>query len=123
MNKERLLNVAKALRESPNPERFSMRLYAHACDTPACALGHYAHSDLQDEFALGDDDFVYHQPTGRQVNAYDREVLEHFDFGYSEDGEELSRELFSSHGCGGARTALKAAEFIERWVAEREAAR
>lgn len=56
----RLLDVALALRESKNPEAFTMRfytwgwsstgyvLYPHPCRNPECALGHYAaRSDLQ----------------------------------------------------------------------------
>lgn len=43
MNKERLLNVAKALRESTTPpDLFTMRFVMRECGTPACALGHYA---------------------------------------------------------------------------------
>src|SRR6187551_2522759 len=48
---KRLMNVAKALRESPNAGRFDMGCYIHSgseeegeknwCGSPACALGHY----------------------------------------------------------------------------------
>lgn len=58
----RLLNVARALRESPNPKAFTMLRFVHGddsfsntvgsaadwCGTPACALGHYgSRTDLQ----------------------------------------------------------------------------
>lgn len=129
MNTERLLNVARALRESPAPEKFTMGSYLHTCGTPACALGHYAaRRDLQSIFKPfkgkwagfvslvepryeidpdGDNYFSAHD-----VDYDEKEVLEHFEI-----DDEQARELFSGEGCGGARTAFEAAEYIENFVA------
>ena len=61
--RQRLLNVVRALRESPKPKAFSMDWYGYGpneafpCGTPQCALGHYAaREDLQDFLRLGCDD-------------------------------------------------------------------
>lgn len=113
MNKERLLNVAKALRESPNPEQFSMGTEVHGCGAPACAWGHYAaRRDLQDvakiERRPGTDVFDTAPSYCSDV------VIEHFDISW----DEWSQLFSAAEGCGRANTALEAAEFIERFVAE-----
>ena len=112
MNKERLLNVAKACRESPNPSMFTMNRYGHNCGTPACALGHYAaRGDLQDEFYLSSSGcFVAHGGGGVYMRT-----LEHF--GITTDQED---ELFGSEGCGCAETPEEAAKYIEQFVVENE---
>lgn len=126
MNTERLLNVAKALRESPNPDKFSMELI-HSCGSPACALGHYAaRSDLQQTFMLSPEAWGFRLiGTGPEdwLLFDGKEVCEHFDI-----TEEQARELFRDSnyedygeipcGCGGAKTAIEAADYIERFVAE-----
>ena len=116
MRKDRLLNVARALRESKNPEDFDMGMYGHACGTPACALGHYAaREDLQHTFTLDavNDSIL----VGEDWVGFDsRDVRDHFGITPSE-----ALELFEAEGCAGAKTAIEAAEFIERVVAEREA--
>ena len=110
MNKERLLNVAKALRESPNPDAFTMRTIAHPCGTPGCALGHYAaRRDLQDAFNL---DHAGYLTSISDESPFETE-LKHF--GISEEQED---ELFGAWGCADAKTPLAAAEYIERFVAE-----
>ena len=128
MNRGRLLNVARALRESPNPEKFSMDVYAHPCGTPACAFGHYAaRPDLQSAFRLEDGTPVSAEGICRMY--YLEDVLDHFGITI-----EDARELFSGGGdpfevedeyrkcgCGGAKTAIEAAEFVERWVEAHEA--
>lgn len=122
MNKERLLNVAKACRESRNPDQFSMARYVNTCGTPACAFGHYAaRADLQDEFSINteqnpkrwNDEGVHDKKTGEQIWYDSDEVLAHFDA-----TEEELKVLFNTRGCGGARTPEQAAEYIERFVAE-----
>lgn len=130
MNKERLLNVAKALRESPNPAEFSMGTY-QSCGTPACALGHYAaRQDLQDDFELGEKFGI--APRGAR-SAYDirgdtltycgREVCSHFGI-----TEGQATQLFADGdpdedegsgipvGCGNPINAVAAAEYIEHFV-------
>ena len=112
MNKERLLNVAQALRESPNQDRFTMRqfVYApdaeHTCGSPACALGHYAfRGDLQKTFTP--DSF---RTGGLACDA--PEVQEHFGI-----TSRQACQLFSAAGCGEAQTTSAAAEYIEKFVA------
>lgn len=131
MNKERLLNVAKALRESPSPADFSMDLINFTsiagCNTPACAIGHYAYrKDLQDAFELRESSLGFYKANSsdhKQLMYEGPEVCAHFgitqgqadqlfrDSDIDEDGEG------TPCGCGGAVTAIEAAEYIERFVA------
>jgi hypothetical protein len=116
VNKDRLLNVARALRESPKPEAFYMGEYAQDCGTPACALGHYAHRvDLQDVFMLRDNlVFLCGAPIDAwetHYDYYDDDVCDHFGISVGQ-----ACELFSANGCGHAKTAIEAAEYIENFV-------
>lgn len=122
IHRKRLLNVAKALRESPTPRRdFSMGSYTAPCGTPACALGHYAmRRDLQKTFRLArllpDHNKLWLAlPNGTTIDYFKAPVLEHFGIDRDEAGD-----LFSTCGCGGARTAAQAARFIERFVARKD---
>jgi hypothetical protein len=113
MRADRLLLVAKALRESPDPSDFTMDIYAHSCGSPACALGHYAHRrDLQDKVFLSE--FGFLRPArGRHIdfNAF-RWAQKHFEI-----EKRAVDELFDAGGCGNAQTALEAALYIEDFVA------
>jgi hypothetical protein len=111
MNKERLLNVAKALRESPNPDLFTMARYGFDCGTPACALGHYAaRPDLQDFFKLKQNGMLV--LTENDEVPYGEDEMEHFGI-----DEKQAAELFGTEGCGNAQTPIEAAEYIEQFVA------
>lgn len=121
MNKERLLNVAKALRESPDPDVFDMGEIFHSCGTPSCAFGHYVwRTDLQDEFeqvslSPGSAGWAIWSKTKGRLVIYERAVAEHFDL-----TEDQSNELFDP-GCGLDRvceTHLEAANYIENFVKE-----
>ena len=119
IHKKRLLNVAKALRDSPNPEKFTMEQFAYHCGTPACAVGHYAaRRDLQKSFKLkqsesccslanNDGEFVF--VDGPTANA----LMDHFGLKYN----EVTR-LFGEEGCRKAKRPLTAAKYIERFVAK-----
>ena len=121
MNKERLLNVAKACRESPRPDKFTMQAF-HLCGTPCCAFGHYAaRRDLQQVFQLDT------SKDGRcgigkiRVGVWGatRDLKWVWDFYQSHFGitEDDAFLLFAAEGCGDARTPIEAAEYIERFVA------
>lgn len=116
MNRERLLNVARALRESPNPERFAMDHWALGCRTPACAAGHYAaRRDLQDVFYLDARGVLCECRIGPlRLDAALTRLAIHFGV-FEEDTESL----FGARGCGGAQTTIEAAKYIERFVADR----
>ena len=131
IHQKRLLNVAKALRESPKPAAFSMENYGEdgtkglpenskskkACGSPACALGHYAaRLDFQRTFRLvfSWDDFPTIHAGKREVGYISDEILAHF--GITEDDAE---ELFSGDGCGRAKSPKGAALYIERFVARK----
>lgn len=138
MNKERLLNVAKALRESPNPGKFDMGAYVHPCGTPACAFGHYAaRSDLQSQFTQHGTSKFWEgiDVIGGQENVSyaDPVVLDHFGITESQADrifsdadyvhewlEETDEALPGSFLALSAKTANEAAEWIERFVAEHE---
>lgn len=121
MNKERLLNVAKALREAKNPEAFNMNFHLdHECGTPACAFGHYAaRQDLQGAFKIAFDGrwkaYNIETTDGQNENVWWSDECVHEHFGVT---EIEARELFFTDGCGNAKSALDAAEFIERYVIE-----
>lgn len=111
MNKERLLNVAKALREAPEPEKFTMIQFVHlapegGCGSPACALGHYAfRQDLQSAFTQD----TFGPQSG--IGCASEEVLEHFGI-----TEMQACQLFDSRGCDDANTPTEAADYIEKFV-------
>lgn len=152
MNKrqaQRLLRVALSLRQSPNPNVFSMELYVHDkfsvsdvlnldynengdaidsngkvvaeaafCGTPACALGHYgARNHLQPVMRIGETEtYDEKRPAllyrnNRCVDFIDQKIQNHFGI-----DEEQSEELFGCDGCGGARTPIEAARYIEKFV-------
>ena len=139
VQKKRLLNVARALRESKRPKLFKMDYYVYGewfysfmtpeefktevefCGTPACALGHYAsRTDLQRLLQVEKtsgrehpDAKMVFRSNGVPADIFDREVQEHFGL-----DEEESEELFGSHGCDDARTPVQAARYIERFVRE-----
>lgn len=116
--RERLLNVARALREDPDPPKFCMAFF-HDCGTPGCALGHYAaRNDLQSAFYLRrkSDWLGIRTKTGRAagpaIGFDDIRVSEHFGLSCYDEAEEL----FGTRGCGNAKTPIKAAEYIEAFV-------
>jgi len=131
LHAERLLNVARALREAPVPEAFTMRYFGYSCGTPtpACAVGHYAaRADLQDVFqlvpletdliaarlaarlAVRDESGEWHLIGGGGQAL--RDAISHFGIDYGEWDT-----LFDQQGCGNAQTPEAAAEYIERFVA------
>lgn len=127
MNRERLLNAVRALRESPSPCNFNMALWAYRCGTPGCVMGHYAaRPDLQSEFELGMFEhelgpFILRrresEPSAHRKPLQPWDFAEHFDI-----TPDDASELFGSGGCDRATTPIEAAEYIERFVAAREAA-
>lgn len=145
---KRLLNVARALREAhAAKKKFNMDKFvfgqasainygdrflvgqprnveAESCGTPACALGHYAsRTDLQrfvkiqyhkDDFGIKYAELAYFGSRDSGVDYCDSEFERHF--GISLEETEL---LFSWDGCNGAKTALAAAKYIERFVKQK----
>jgi len=137
INAKRLLNVAKALRESPSPKMFTMETFVYGseddavlglntgpefCGTPACALGHYgSRRDLQRLFKIevatledAEDkaELVYADTC--PVGYDDTEVVRHFGISFDD-----CQKLFSPEGCGGAKSVKAAAKYIEKFVASR----
>ena len=117
----RLLKVARSLRESPNPKDFTMTTYGNSCGTPACALGHYAsREDLQSSFTLKKRPYeeeeirIYSKTLKDEVYFNDDEVIKHFELTVSE-----CHELFGGQGCGYAKTVGKAARYIENFIAKK----
>lgn len=129
---EQMRNAVRALRECARPETFTMTTYVHGeryqsnfdkradwCGSPGCVLGNYAsRTDLQDLLQITwrgaepavafkswpYEDFVFHDPR----------VLDHFGIDVKE-----ADELFSAHGCGGARTPEQAATYLEDFAARK----
>ena len=118
--KQRVLNIARALRESPVPQDFTMSIEFHPYGTPACAWGHYVHrSDLQDTFKMTVPVCGYAQlvadPDRDCIVFYSPEVLHHF--GISREEASVLFERYD--GCGGATTPIEAAEYIEAFAAKK----
>jgi len=112
LTRKRLLSVARALRESPEPGSFSMSWYVTDCGTPMCALGHYAsRPDLQDFLSLKKGSRYLRVGKGLLGGIDDPRLLRHFGL-----RDAQSRELFNPRGCGDARTTTQAADYIERFV-------
>ena len=111
LGKKRLLNVAKALRESPEPKKFSMDWYGNDCGTPMCALGHYAYRrDLQRTFRLSEHG-TFLNNAGERSPEWEYVLYPHFGI-----TEEEATFLFERRGCGNAKTNIQAAKFIEKFV-------
>lgn len=118
INKRRLLNVARAIDESPDPSEFHMGSYGidNACNTPCCALGHYAaRTDLQSSFLLSQGQILTNDSARTEIGYDDPAIREHFGITPSE-----ADELFAAEGCGEAQTASDASEYIRSFVAEHE---
>lgn len=115
----RLLNVARACRESEHADKFSMEEYAHPCGTPGCALGNYAmRQDLQKTFGLTTSP-IHGRPwlmwKSISLVYFDSlKVMDHFGL---IDGEAW--ELFSLAGCNNAQTPEEAADYIEQFVRDK----
>lgn len=118
MNKERLLNVARALRESPAPDQFRMSRFFNSCGTPACAWGHYcSRTDLQSEFVIPRDTLSVGPALPKTTDGWAAGMSSGFIEIHLDISEDEMIELFDSDGCGGAKTAIEAAEYIEDFVA------
>jgi hypothetical protein len=119
MNRERLMNVVRALREAP-PEvarRFDMHRYVHRCGTPACAFGHYAaRTDLQNAFEINRDSSTAYVITSRGDVPDPLEIERHFDL-----NEDDHIDLLGTEGCRNAKTTTEAADYIEAFIARQDA--
>ena len=138
VQKQRLLKVAQACRETKHPGHFDMDHWGQAlynawdmsdeeamntCGTPACALGNYAvRRDLQRNFRL---DAYGHlrSRNGKPIVLTDRNEwpTQHEKFEYLGEyfgiTEDEALELFDADGCGNAEDDhIKAAEYIEQFV-------
>lgn len=118
---QNLRNVARALRESPNPDKFTMKRYGHGCGTPACALGHYA---ARPDLSGGRLALVY--GAGGTILVDRNGYLAAYCEGTVQSEFGLSRReacaLFDGQtGCGGAKTATEAIDFIEAFIASKMA--
>jgi hypothetical protein len=124
IHKKRLLNVARACRETEHVEDFDMGSFGGACGSPACALGNYAFSrNLQRSFRLIGGNICDNEGNDLFGSAYADDLLgvemtwnvikDHFGL-----HEDVMDELFEETGCGGAKTNIEAAEYIENFVAQ-----
>jgi hypothetical protein len=96
MNITFLRECIVALRNSPDPKGFTMRMYKNSCGTPACVLGHLY-------YARGEANLSWLITRAREEEG----------FSYAE-----ASELFhSSDGCGGAKTSVEAIAYLEKVIA------
>lgn len=129
INQKRLMNLIKAVRESPIPEAFTMGCYirgnrhdtqpdggaipANWCGTPACILGHYAaREDLQKLLRVekyGDNAYrIVYVRNGEPAEFQDTPIHKHFGI-----SDLQAYRLFSSVGCNEAQTPAQAITYIE----------
>ncbi len=142
---QRLLRVARALRESPAPLAFTMECFLrgdgldpneektqenHWCGTPACAIGHYAsRSDLQRLLKVVHDLQWDIDNEGRDIEIrvpgivfsalYGVDDLNFGDDRFLEHfgiSYKQACQLFCESGCGCAKKPATAAAYIERFV-------
>lgn len=122
MNQEqakRLRDVARALREAPDPAQFDMGTFFHSCKSPACAAGHYAlrpdlHGGRVTVKQQPGSKYDYPSHTVPEIDGYNWFYGAREYFGLTRAGVD---ELFYEGGCGMARTAAEAADYIEAFVA------
>lgn len=103
----RILRSADAKHVKAGEPIYRQSLWQHPCGTPACALGHYAaHTPSRWKFG------AYGQPHLSYVDGGPLESAT-IEFGISFDEAHL---LFAADGCGEARTASEAANYIEAFI-------
>lgn len=114
----RLLNVARACRESEHADKFTMTKFTYSCGTPGCALGNYAgRGDLQKVFSIrwSDDlqalDLFFRD---RETVENSVEIQNYFGVSKSE-----AWRMFSLSGCNNAQTPEAAADYIEQFVRDK----
>lgn len=129
VQKKRLLNVARALREARGEAKrafhmgtfvYDRRIGQYACGTPGCALGHFAaREDLQRLMRINRIGEVLYKKDGEPLLLMDdcsyEDLQEYFGISYDE-----FQEIFRSDGCGEAQTTIQAARYIEKFVARKE---
>lgn len=149
IHRKRLMNVAKSLFEADEVASFTMEAFFRfkdadgrlvdpsaysnedseiprgTCGTPACALGHFAaRTDLQrflkpppmfnPEYDLFNSGVPVYATDGEPISIDDNDLEDYFGINWIE-----VERLFGADGCGGAKTPVAAAKFIERFVAKK----
>lgn len=107
----KILDTADALHRKRKEPAYSQENWTHPCGTPACALGHYAAHTPSRWF------FEHGFPKIKAGIGGSWAATE--EFGLSDDNVA---EIFSSRGCGGAKTAKQAAKYIRAFVKRRQKA-
>lgn len=92
-----ILDAADEYHKQHNEPAYKQRSLIHPCGTPACAGGHWDAS-----------------PEGQELGGSQQDWRKTFAI----NGKEES-ELFGGEGCGDARTAKEAAEYLRSFVARR----
>lgn len=108
-----ILDTADAEHRKRKEPTYDQGQFTHECDTPACALGHWAaaHPRRWRFNTGGTPELKFAFAKVAFDAAMDEFCLDR--------GEVL--DLFNSSGCGNARTAKQAAKYIRNFVARREA--
>lgn len=105
----KILDTADAEHKRRKEPRYDQSRFEHECNTPACAIGHWAfHNRKRWGRHYGD------PVLNGFFNAFDS-AMQEFSL---KDGEDL--ELFDVDGCGGAKTAKEAAAYIRAFVKRRQ---
>ncbi len=131
MNKRQIERFQKLIRstEDANPTTFNMKMIAydgdhtkHPCGTPACVFGNFAaRTDLQKFIKIkvvtfAEDDLsteieIINSRTGREIWIDNEDVEDYFGL-----NENECRMLFSTDGCGNAKTPQDAVKYLKTFL-------
>lgn len=104
-----VLDLADERHRAKKEPTYDQGQITHDCGTPACAIGHWIpHSRRRLIFTK---EGVLFHAENFGIDGIRNAGHKEFRITYDQ-----SDELFSSHGCGGARTAKQAAKYIRRFV-------
>lgn len=114
-----ILDVADAEHRAKGEPRYRQSKFAHACGSPACALGHYAAHNRRRGWRIGLTNVTGTQWAlvhGQAIGCAYPSVLKEFELTKPE-----AAELFAADGCSDARTAKQAAKYIRAFVKRKQA--
>ena len=105
---------------------YKQSAWVHPCGAPACAFGHYAAMPMnRRRFVLSPPPFQSDgvgqitRRNGDDVDPFWNDGFAAREFGVTSDEAD---KLFAHNGCGGAKTAQMAAEYIREFVARKDKA-
>lgn len=120
---EELAELLDRVHAGDGGARYEQQSYTHPCDSPMCALGHWAHAN-QDrwvfaKFKSADERWTTSMPVLRSREAELATTSIAWDLGACPEFSITRHEatdLFGAAGCGQALTAAEAARYVREFV-------